>query len=554
MILEPGRTFVDNSNRILTGGTIRFCEPGTGSITLKATYPTDADLLATTNANANPMAFNSAGRMPYAAHGSGAYRIVVRDSGGNTIYDISDVSVFDASTISFTPSTGATATDVQTFLRTEYSKSSAESGASLTITNYGYRRGDVRRYGAVDAASDSTVGFTRAALVANVHPTIIPSGTWNISSATFTDGATIITDGFSTIIKQIAGYDGAPNTQTALIKLAGSNIAFALNGVKVMGQIATDSGEHNHGVMIYKTGASIENITVGDVWGAELRGDALYIGAPNTYQTKNVRVGRVIGEDIHRNIVSIVGGNHITIDSIIAEGGVGLSTFDIEPDSGSTACTDIHVGYIRGGNIQILGQASAIIDRVTIGSVELDPAYQPDSSQSYSLHATYIETAIWFRNCRNVRIEHARIKEHTKFAATYVFSGGDARGKSLSFGTMYITGVGSADTTYNAAIVMGNVDDVSIDSVALFTPQADGDYLFLGDTSGSTVTSLRIGRMVGTGRVARYVTNGVFERLNINSAVVGDTAFVNVYDSRSSRRTSRSRHSSRSPIASRLST
>lgn len=515
MLIEPGRTFVDDSNRILTGGTITFAQPGTGSVTLKATYPTNADLLATTNANANPISFNSAGRMPVAAHGSGSYRVIVKNSLGTTIYDISDVSVFDASTISFTPSSGATATDVQTFLRTEYSKSSAESGASLTITNYGYRRGDVRRYGSVDAANDSTTGFTRAALVAATHPTIIPSGTWNISSATFTDGATIITDGFSTIIKQIAGYDGAPNTQTALIKLAGSNIAFALNGVKVMGQIATDSGEHNHGVMIYKTGASIRNIQIGPVWGVDIRGDVVYVGAPSGYTTTGVKLGQVTYDNCYRHGVAVVGAVGIEGGRIQpgSDGRLGMCALDIEPDNDPS--TDIYFESVKGCTVQVAPpNASDRCRRIEIGRMDLNPAHSAESSPAYS--APIREWALSLRNISDLRIGSFQAEDHDDHAIIHTFNVGEASDQRLFIGHMRVINVGAGEAVYNSPIVVSNMTYVKIDSMEVEL-DAVGDYALYGDPAG-VKTKFDIGHAVVDGTLVRYAKDSTFRRVTVNTA------------------------------------
>lgn len=527
MILEPGRTFVDSSGRILNGGTVRFCEPGTGSITLKTTYPTDADLQATTNANSNPLTLNSAGRMTVAAHGSGAYRVVVRDSAGNTVWDISDVNISNASTISFTPSPGASATDIQTFLRAIYAKTTAETNAGVTITNYYYVPGDVRRYGAADGGANSTSGFAAAALVAASHPNQWPAGTWNISSVTLGDDATVHTAGFATNIVQLAGYDGSPNAQTACVKVQGSNVT--LGTFSFTGQIATDSSEFQHACMVYKTGASLTNITLGDILGTDVRGDVLYIGAPAGYSTSHVRYGTITGDNVHRNVVSIVGGRNLEGVAAVALGGVGYAVYDIEPDTNSEAPTDIHIGYVYGGSMQVAGKSTAVARRISFGRVHLDPALQADSSEGYTHYATQIVTGVWLRNVQGLRIDHLDVAGHDNFALKYVVSGGDVRGAGISIGTLRVTDVGAAESTFNAAMDVAGIDDITIDSVITWTPQADGDYLLIGP-SATNYTAAHIGRLVGTGRVARYITRGTFRDINITNAVVGDVAYVNCTD------------------------
>lgn len=79
-LLPNGKqTFVDTNGVPLAGGTVDFYIPST--TTRKDTYQ-DSRL---TIANANPVTLDSAGRA--VIFGSGAYRQIVKDSLGNTIWD-----------------------------------------------------------------------------------------------------------------------------------------------------------------------------------------------------------------------------------------------------------------------------------------------------------------------------------------------------------------------------------------------------------------------------------------------------------------------------------
>lgn len=100
---------VDSSGNPLSSGTIEFFEAGTA--TNKNTYPTQADAIALTNANPNPITCDSLGR-PY---NSGLidiflltdtkYDIVIKDSLGNTVKTIRDYAgSFDPLTAAYTSS------------------------------------------------------------------------------------------------------------------------------------------------------------------------------------------------------------------------------------------------------------------------------------------------------------------------------------------------------------------------------------------------------------------------------------------------------------------
>ena len=100
---HPIVQFPDNSGDPLSLGTVNTYK--TGTTTNKATYPTKADADAATNANANPIVLDSAGRPD---HASGAlwllsdelYTLLVKNSAGTTIYTVDDVGS-DASAITY---------------------------------------------------------------------------------------------------------------------------------------------------------------------------------------------------------------------------------------------------------------------------------------------------------------------------------------------------------------------------------------------------------------------------------------------------------------------
>ena len=89
-ILDPGRTFLDNSGRVLNAGTVTFYKPGS-VVTKKAIYATAAHQAAGTPQLSNPQTLSSAGRLTTQVHGPGAYRVIVKNSTGTTILDEDNV-------------------------------------------------------------------------------------------------------------------------------------------------------------------------------------------------------------------------------------------------------------------------------------------------------------------------------------------------------------------------------------------------------------------------------------------------------------------------------
>lgn len=80
--------YFDSNGDPLNGGKLYTYEPGT--TTNKATYPTIADALAATNANANPVVLNSRGEAAVVLRGE--TKLVLKDSADTTIWTQDNVS------------------------------------------------------------------------------------------------------------------------------------------------------------------------------------------------------------------------------------------------------------------------------------------------------------------------------------------------------------------------------------------------------------------------------------------------------------------------------
>lgn len=484
--------FVDGTeaNPVISGSLL-FSESGNN--TAKAVY-SDAALTVSLGSTIN---LDSEGRMPSDAFGSGTFRVrcySAPNGTGTLHWTKDDIDALAASSI------GALL----------YPRTAAEVSASVMPSDYTYPPGDVRRYGAVSAAADVTAAFASAAVLADDHGMYIPAGVWNISSVTLGDNANVRTEGFATQINQLAGYDGSPNAQTALVKVAGSNVT--VGSFRSTGQIATDSGEFQHVCYVYKTGASIDNVTIGDIYGQDIRGDVLYIGAPSGFTTSNVKAGRITGNNVLRNVVAVVGGVACKIEAAIADGAVGYAVFDAEPDADPS--TDIVIDLVKGRVCQIAPPLAAdYADRVRIGVLDLDPAYSANSTPTYSAHESTLGLSL--RNVRMVQIGNARIKNFTHHAIFHIFNIGELADQRLHIGHLDVSGCGSGDAVYNSPVVVPNMTYVRIDSVVVAL-QAVGDYAFYGDPS-IVKTKFDIGHLVVDGTVVRFARDSTFRRVTINS-------------------------------------
>jgi hypothetical protein len=166
----PRQTVVNGSGRPYAGARAWFYRAGT---TTAQTVYTDA---ARATPHANPVVANAAGRFPIIyLDPANDYRCIVKDSGGNTLFDDdaipSDVTV--------------TRSGVGTVL---HPTTAAELAADITPTDYAYPPGDVRRYGAdATGVSDSYAAFQSALDIGGT--VTVPDGHYKIS-ATLTPSAT----------------------------------------------------------------------------------------------------------------------------------------------------------------------------------------------------------------------------------------------------------------------------------------------------------------------------------------------------------------------------
>ena len=88
---NPKETFLDSAGAHLDSGTLAVLEPTDD--TNKASYPTADDADAATNANVNPVVLDSRGEAPTGLFGRDdeKYKLVLKDSGGTTIWTVDDV-------------------------------------------------------------------------------------------------------------------------------------------------------------------------------------------------------------------------------------------------------------------------------------------------------------------------------------------------------------------------------------------------------------------------------------------------------------------------------
>ena len=130
---------------------------------------------------------------------------------------------------------------------------------------------DVRRFGAIgDGMHDDSAAF--AAALARSPSIHVPAGTYLVDRVMIPSGRTVSTDGFATRFRQRPDLPEG----TRLLNVVGSNVR--IGDCTVEGNIASNRGEQYHGIFVNATEQTgdLTDIVIGNVRGANLRGDVVY--------------------------------------------------------------------------------------------------------------------------------------------------------------------------------------------------------------------------------------------------------------------------------------
>jgi len=241
----------------------------------------------------------------------------------------------------------------------------------------------VSNTGSIDV---TTCVFNALAESKNVY---MPAGTWLISQINIVqDGQQLITEGMATVLKQKPNVQSqfsvtgsgptTGNYDFPIINVKASNVS--IGDMTFIGNIASDSGEFNHCIYVFdNTGAlsEIRNITLGNYYATDIRGDVLYVGGVVSTPIYNVNVISLDGDNIYRSICSITGGHGVRIQQIYGNR-VGYRNIDFESNVGSQTTDDCWVGFIRGGCVQLASDdPTARVGSIQIDQLDLDNAYMP---------------------------------------------------------------------------------------------------------------------------------------------------------------------------------
>lgn len=310
---------------------------------------------------------------------------------------------------------------------------------------------DLRAFGCrLDGSEDDTARL--AAALGAFDTVLCPAGIYRLTSVLVPEGKRIVTAGRGTVFQQAPGLpDG-----TRLFRIERSNVALGLEGFTLRGNIASDTGEQMHGVLIAAPAASISSIRLGDVWAENLRGDAVLIRQDDASRViSDVEIGWVRCQNVLRNGVAVCGARGVRIEGITGQG-VGYCHFVIEPDLGCGITENVWVGYVKGRFVSISGSSAAEFgDGIHLGTLDLSPSHSGQPVPAYA-PGLLIEDGFRIRNTRRLRIDHLRLEGFARCGAFVIYNAGEIGAEMIEVGALHLRNCALTDTTYRAFIAAGN--------------------------------------------------------------------------------------------------
>lgn len=310
---------------------------------------------------------------------------------------------------------------------------------------------DLRAFGCrLDGSQDDTARLATA--LAAFDTVLCPAGTYRLASLLVPGGKRIVTAGRGTVFQQAPGQPEG----TRMFRIESSNVALGLEGFTLRGNIATDTGEQMHGVLIAAPAGPVSDIRLGDVWAEDLRGDAVLIRQSDASRViSEVSVGWVRCANVLRNGVAVCGARGVRIEGITGQG-VGYCHFVIEPDVGCGITENVWVGYVKGRFVSISGSSAAEFgDGIHLGTLDLSPSHSGQPVPAYG-PGLLIEDGLRLRNTRRLRIDHLRLEGFARCGAFVIYNPGELGAEMVEVGTLHLRNCALTDTVYRAFVAAGN--------------------------------------------------------------------------------------------------
>lgn len=318
----------------------------------------------------------------------------------------------------------------------------------------------------------------------------IGKGTYTVSTLRITGSAFHIDTENGATFKQIKNI---PSDQAHPVIIFDRCFDLIIGDLSIIGNIETDLSEHHHAVLVGRS----KNVTIGDIFARNIRGDALYCYGRKTNTSErldNLRVRSVSGHNVFRNLVSVAGGQ-VRIDAIINAGPVGYRDLDVEPNAeGEYQPGEVVVGRAVVGSLEVTSDDPRTRNlSVTIGEFDADGRRIQPTTPAYPNAPGRNGYALGLAHVARVEIARATLRNY----ASYAINLGQNHGE-IWFRDIRIANCDFDERTFNSAIAKRgrSIDDrLSIDRLCCVHPD-NSKWLIHSDQPGMPVV-IRGGEISG---------------------------------------------------------
>ena len=193
-----------------------------------------------------------------------------------------------------------------------------------------------------------------------------------------------------------------------------------LGDFRLKGNLDTDTGEHNHGIMALST----KDVTIGHIYGEDIRGDVLYIYGRDSSEaetTRGFKSGIVRGSNAYRCLVAVAGGD-FDVQGIHRVGAVGFRDFDAEvnPEANYQRPRG-HVGFVYGAEVTLTSNNDTINNEsISFGWLDLDGDRVANSSDPYTNHGGINTIALSINRTDHCSFGHIRLRNYSSYPISFL--------------------------------------------------------------------------------------------------------------------------------------
>lgn len=296
-----------------------------------------------------------------------------------------------------------------------------------------------------------------------------PKGSYLVTTVTF-DGSDYFVDTNAAHFRQKKQVSG---DLMSIIRIASAS-RVTIGYLNVSGNIAEDSGENCHGVVL----SQCNGVRIDGIFATDVRGDALYCYARNTSEAERqsgcyVRI--VSGSNVFRNLLTVVGGQ-LHVGAVINKGPVGYRDFDVEPNDayGTYEAVDLQIDSAQVGSCEITSDDPKVINRsVRIGTLDADFNRVKATTPPYPKAPGAGAYALGISRTEKVEIGHFRARNYNGYALSLAQAW-----STVDIGTLDIARCSLTDSKYDTMILQqGNAHGGKFRIGTLLCEAANTKYL-----------------------------------------------------------------------------